>query len=448
MQAAENPEPKETALTRYVAAEDDSYSWKKISEENLDGATFHELEMTSQTWRGIEWKHRLYVVTPKEMKSDAPLGILIVLGGSLTDSAWRQKPEPGKPRKMKFRKELSTVAGIANKAGIPIAGLLDIPNQPLYGRLYEDYLIAHTFKQYGEDGDETWPLLLPMVKGAVRAMDAVEDFLKAAKKRGLSGWLVTGASKRGWTTWLTPVVDKRVKAIAPIVYDNLDLSSQMKHQLEMWNEFSRKIKPYTKLGLPERAVREDEWSKKLGEIVDPYSYIRQLTIPKLMVIGTNDKYWPLDALNLYYDKLSGEKNILYIPNGDHGLGKLGTITAVKSIIAFAMKTGGQIEWPKLEWEFAETEDSVELTVKSSVKPQVVRAWFAASDNSDFRAAKWEGVKIDAKDGKYVYKIAKPENGCVALLVRARFKVDEDIAYSLCTNVRIFKRGGEEKQNEK
>ena len=117
-----------------------------------------------------------------------------------------------------------------------------------------------------------------MVKGTVRAMDALEEFMKKKLSTDLSGFLVTGASKRGWTTWLTPAVDKRVKAIAPIVYDNLDLESQMKHQLEAWGDYSAKIKPYTKLGLPQDAVKGASWTRKLGAIVDPFAHIKKITV--------------------------------------------------------------------------------------------------------------------------------------------------------------------------
>jgi PhoPQ-activated pathogenicity-related protein len=45
---------------------------------------------------------------------------------------------------------------------------------------------------------------------------------------------VSGASKEGWTTYLTAAVDKRVKAICPIVMDMLKLQANVHH---MWRAY-------------------------------------------------------------------------------------------------------------------------------------------------------------------------------------------------------------------
>ena len=48
-----------------------------------------------------------------------------------------------------------------------------------------------------------------------------------------------------------------------------------------------------------RKLQSDE-GQSLVAIVDPYQYREKLNQPKLVILGTNDPYWPVDALNLYW----------------------------------------------------------------------------------------------------------------------------------------------------
>ncbi|MDP7347860.1 MAG: PhoPQ-activated protein PqaA family protein, partial [Phycisphaeraceae bacterium] len=53
-----------TELDVYVARPDDSYAWVKRDAGTFAGCEFAELTLTSQTWRGVPWKHRLFLVKP------------------------------------------------------------------------------------------------------------------------------------------------------------------------------------------------------------------------------------------------------------------------------------------------------------------------------------------------------------------------------------------------
>ena len=52
---------------------------------------------------------------------------------------------------------------------------------------------------------------------------------------------------------------------------------------------------------------------KLWQMIDPWVYREKLTLPKMIINGANDPYWPLDALNSYWDDLKGEKWLLLRP---------------------------------------------------------------------------------------------------------------------------------------
>ena len=57
----------ESELARYVAAPDASYTWSEVNSRRVGSAKATELILTSQTWRGIPWKHQLFVLRPPNM---------------------------------------------------------------------------------------------------------------------------------------------------------------------------------------------------------------------------------------------------------------------------------------------------------------------------------------------------------------------------------------------
>ena len=61
-----------------------------------------------------------------------------------------------------------------------------------------------------------------------------------------------------------------------------------------WGKFSEQIQDYTQRGIQDRAGSAA--GDQLNRIVDPYSYRDSIVQPKLIMLGTNDRYWPLDAL--------------------------------------------------------------------------------------------------------------------------------------------------------
>jgi PhoPQ-activated pathogenicity-related protein len=413
-----------TALSDYVTAPDDSYGYENQGSEVVDGCTVHKLLLTSQTWQGIPWRHALYAYVPQDVRHKDTV-LLFITGGKIG----------GQPND----EEKSMAAGLARLAGVPVAFLHQVPNQPLLDGRVEDDLISETFLRYLETKDTTWPLLFPMVKSAVSAMTAIQDFGQKQYDVSVKQFVVSGGSKRGWTTWLTAAVDDRVAGIAPLVIDTLNLRPQMEHQLEVWGEYSEQIADYTTKGLVDVMLKQPDI--QLWQWVDPYTYRSKLSLPKLIVNGANDRYWTADALNLYWDGLIGQKHVRYVPNAGHNLGD-GKQGALTTLAAFTQHVAEGKPLPDLKWKYDSDDKQLRLTISADPAPKSVRLWLAQSGTRDFRDAQWKATELSAADNArgdgdrkdYLGVVPKPEHGYVAVFGEATFD-DGPFEYNLSTVLR-------------
>jgi PhoPQ-activated pathogenicity-related protein len=408
-------------LVEYVTKKDDSFSWKLADTKKTDTGTIYEIDLVSQTWHDIKWDHKLQVFVPKDTKPQATMVL------------WNQGGTPNL---------LSGALGlqIAERAKAPVAFLYGVPKQPLFGGKKEDGLIAETFVRYLETKDGSWPLLFPMVKSVVKAMDALQQFAKKEWDFEVKSFVVTGASKRGWTSWLTAATgDKRVKAIAPIVIDTLNMPVQMKNQVAAFGKPSEMIRDYTERKLV--PIPDTPEAKKLWLMIDPWVYREKLTMPKMIINGANDPYWPLDALNSYWDDLKGDKWLLYVPNAGHDLrerdkdGKpeLLPMRAVNTLAAFARSQIFDKPMPGMTWVCDEKEGVCRLTVTpKTAKPSTVRIWKAEAETRDFRKARWA---VDA-GAKLPAEVLAPEKGFRAFFAETEYDMD-GLKFTLCTQIRIL-----------
>lgn len=412
-QTAEVP----TTLRDFVARPDDSFAWKLVDSQELDGARSYDVELTSQTWQDIVWKHDLLVFQPANLKYPDHV-LLYITGGSN-----KNKPKP---------EDRLLGSSLATLTGCRVALLFQVPNQPLLGGRFEDDLITDTFLFHLATKDDRWPLLFPMVKSAVRAMDCLEQLAAEEWKSPIKGFVVTGASKRGWTTWLTGAIEPRVRGIAPIVIDTLNMPKQMDYQIETWGKYSEQIIDYERKGLIKR-LKEDLAIEPLWRWVDPYTYRKQLELPKLIINGTNDPYWTVDALNNYWDDLSGAKYIRYVPNAAHNL-KGGREGAIATLAAFTQHIAADKPMPAIQWMHDTDQGRLRLTIQSSPTPKGVNLWTAESDTKDFRLAAWKSKPIAAKEGRYTAEVQPPDGKHIALFGELIFQ-SGDIVYSLSTQLR-------------
>ena len=218
----------EEILKAYVQEKSIHLDWQEKEQKN--GITL--LKITTQKWQDMVWKHRVFVIKPKKSTKKETTAMIWVTGSG------------------NGKKEIKYAKQVVERTQMPVFILMDVPNQPLYGGLREDALIVYTIKQALKTKKMDWILLFPMVKSVVSAMDIIQKYYFEKNQVKIGKFVITGASKRGWTTWLTAYVDKRVHAIIPIVYDNLNLKAQMQNQIKKWGKFSYKISDYSSNQLP------------------------------------------------------------------------------------------------------------------------------------------------------------------------------------------------------
>lgn len=432
------PADVSSALHDYVARPDDSFAWTVRQRGKLGAGTYAELILTSQTWRDIIWKHQLYIYRPAKVK-DASQTLLLIDGGSWKDSL-ADKLTGANQESLPERAQI--FAALADVVQAPVAILRQVPRQPMFDGRKEDQIIALTFSKYIETADPDWPLLLPMVKSAVRAMDAVQAFAKQEWQMDVEHFTITGASKRGWTTWLTAAADPRVNALAPMVINMLNMPAHNKLQLESFGSYSEQIQDYTDRGLQE--ALNTKKGDALRSIVDPYAYRKQLLQPKLIILGTNDAYWPVDSLNLYWNDLQGDKYILYVPNNGHGITDYPRVVSAVAALQRSL-TGGK-PLPKLAWHLDEKGENARLELTSDTPPSAVRQWTAVSKTRDFREAEWSSTPVHAKENdehRFLADLARPKNGFNATFLEAEFP-DSPLPFNLSTTLHVFGNNGSPK----
>jgi PhoPQ-activated pathogenicity-related protein len=421
-----------TPLDDYIAKPDASYTYSVVQTIDHPLGKVHILDMKSQTWRSEKevnrtlWQHWLTIIVPNNVAFDTAL--LWINGGS------NRGTPPSGPDGM--------LVQIALQSKTIVADLKMVPNQPLVftddpgNERHEDAIIAYTFDKFLKTEDPTWPLLLPMAKSAVRAMDTVQDHVAKATngKLKIKDFVVSGGSKRGWTTWLTAAVDKRVRAIAPIVIDVLNMGPQMRHHFAAYGFYSQAIGDYEQMKVLNRL--DSEGGSDIRNFVDPYEYRQRYTMPKFLINSAGDQFFLCDSAQFYFKDLPEEKYLLYCANTDHGLDGS---EADKALLGWygAVLTGR--DRPQFSWEIP---DEGRVTVTTKTRPKQVLLWTATNPTArDFRlqtiGKAWKSSPL-TDDGKGIYsaRVEAPEKGWTAYFVELHFDSGTPLPFRFSTEVRV------------
>lgn len=438
--ASSNPESLNEFLVSYVEIEDPSYKWTIKQDQKTEQFRYVRVELTSQTWLSTrevnrtDWRHWLEIYIPNNRQSD--VAMLFISGGSNSGG----EPQLGN----------SVGLQIALASNTIVAQLSQVPNQPLVFlddgmERSEDDLISYSWIQYLKTNRLEWLAQAAMVKSAVRAMDAVTEVL-ATEDIGaieVDKFVVAGGSKRGWTTWLTAIVDSRVAAIVPVVFDVLNMRASMKHHFGAYGFWSASLGDYFNQGIL-RQFQSDKLDSLL-QVVDPYNYLSRVDIPKFVVNAAGDEFFLLDSSQFYWNELVGPKYLRYVPNTDHGLGGS---DALQSVAAFVYLVAREEQIPAIEWTRS---GSNEVEIRTSAKPKEASLWMARNPVSrDFRLLRGsdgtprgpvfvESPMISSSEDGLVFEASMetPNRGWSAWFAEFAFDVGLDVPLKLSTDVQVL-----------
>lgn len=409
----------EGILKEYVMAPDSAFSFEVVHTVTGNDYDYHVLKMTSQHWLTpdlvdmTEWWHWVSIVVPRD--SPFETGMMWIGGGS-TNTKMPEKPN-------------ELILAAATQTNSIVAQVHNIPFQPLtfandtFGERYEDAIISYGWRKFLEGGakdeDAIWLARLPMTKAVKLAMDATSELVKTYYSKDLKNYVVAGASKRGWTTWTTAAVDDRVVAIVPIVIDMLNLEPSFKHHWKNYGFWAPAVDDYVREGILDWMGKPE--FDRLMEITEPYSFLADLDMPKLLINAAGDQFFQPDSWEFYWDDLKGEKHIQYVPNFGHDLSES---DAIPNMISFYSSILNENQRPKYDWKIED--DLISFQADSENKPISVKIWTAYNENArDFRVDEfgpnWKASELPASEnGQYEFQMKEPESGFKGYFMEVTF----------------------------
>ncbi len=223
-------------------------------------------------------------------------------------------------------------------------------------------------------------------------------------------------------------MDPRVKAIAPIVINVMNMDVNLTHHRNTYGYWSPAIYDYAQKGVFDQLIPGADGTitpeaLALLERVDPYRYALagQYAMPVFMLNATGDEFFVPD-LAVEDDSLDvlaahGEPRLAFVPNVGHGMGGLdGSLdlsdpnTPVGMFMAWYMAVTQNRARPSFDY-FFDDDGAIRVVVDESRKPLRARMWRATSRGKrDFRnpvlGPRWSATQLRLQSDDVTYR-AKP-----------------------------------------
>jgi len=411
-----------TALDDYVSRPDPHYQWRDTgSRVNMIHGTGHVLNVTSQKWldesravgpTGAVWTHQVLVVIPKELKVRDKA--MIYVTGFCNENPKDPKATDEEPLLMDAVGHTTGSIGVVLYQ-IPNCHMI-FPSDPEQKRRDEDALIAWAWHQFLNTSDPEWLPRLPMVKAAMAAMQAVQEYTHQDSVAEIDGWLVAGASKRGWTTWMTGAVQcptcPKVVALAPIVPIVPDLKQAMHHMYQAYGGWTFAFNDYTDVNLTREV--DSPGFEALLKIVDPLNYVDRLAkIPKAVILSSDDEFMMFEWTRLWYSQKWGETHLTICPNAEHSEAT-GIPTLAATLTAFANSIYQNGTRPQYNFSLDLEAGKITVRIPETQAVNKVVLQHSTTLGADKRDFRWAGLPDSS--GKCAFPKVHVETICVQPII--------------------------------
>jgi len=337
---------------------------------NIQTQSPTEFSFSSGTWHGTNWTNRVRVFEPRHNLFPGTASLLFLMEPFVFDGAGGQ------------------IA--ADAAGTTLVMVYDVPNQPLWGHR-EDGLLGYCVREEARTGDATWSLAFPMTRSTLRSMDAVQAWSAQGNRQRIRDFVLIGFSKRGLSAWLASP-DPRVRALVSLGYNNLNLEGQAQLQHKNWGALSEH---WTQMIGPDF---ERELQTARGEALtktwDPYSFIGDIKVPKLLVDATNNDYWSLDSPTQFASSLRGPTNWLYVANSGHYMERA-AVPLVQTSASWIRRTLATQTLPNPTLSVSPTQ--LELHAPQAGGATLYYSW---SNSRDFRQSTWAQMPMTKRGASW------------------------------------------------
>lgn len=298
----------------------------------------------------------------------------------------------------------------------PVAVITRVPAIPPGGGSPDEFLgrgLVSYLNSGGTISDAAAIPLIGMTRAVLRGQEALAKYVQETHGQKLERTVLIGGSKTAWTAWLAAAHDRshRISGIVSAAFNVLNFEESLPYEAQAWKGLPGELAPFQPVldailspsGSPLRTR-----ASELTPMIDPFYRLHNMTLPKLVIYGANDPYFPPENDALYWNALAGRNNHrIVFPNYGHhgdqpdGMSKL-ELYQFYALLGDSLRQffrlsfddrAAELDIPRLHpLEVTRRSNQVTLVLSADDMPGSAYFWIAESESKDLRKTQWRRIE--------------------------------------------------------